>query len=85
MKSAEQWVSDTSQSGAFDIYEASFETGEDFVRAIQDDAIGSHTKKMKDEWLQSGLLSYSGHFPNDFYGKLGRKYYDAIKKAASGA
>jgi hypothetical protein len=33
------------------------------------------------DFLQSGLWSWSGYFPNDFYGKEGEKYYRWSKMA----
>ncbi len=35
------------------------------------------------DFLQSGLWSWSGYFPNDFYGKEGEKYYRWSKRAYS--
>ena len=38
-------------------------------------------KRHADAFLQNGLWSYTGYFPNDFYGKEGERYYKWSKRA----
>ena len=33
------------------------------------------------EFLNGGLWSYTGYFPDDFYGKEGHRYYEWSKRA----
>ena len=40
-------------------------------------ALESHA----DAFLQGGLWSYTGYFPNDSYGKMGEDYYRWSKRA----
>ena len=37
-------------------------------------------KREANEFLQSGLWSYTGYWPNDFYGKEAEQYYRWSKR-----